>query len=88
MPPVIDRERCTGCGTCVDLCQMDVFFGSPRKNVPVAAYPEECWHCNTCVENCPAEAVRLRIPLPARLFCSPRESDENGDEHCKPTGGE
>ena len=25
MPPVIDREKCTGCGTCAEICPVQVF---------------------------------------------------------------
>lgn len=69
MPPVIEKDKCIACGTCVDLCQMDVFADSKDNEVPVVSYPEECWHCNACVLECPAEgAIRLRIPLPAMLL--------------------
>jgi adenylylsulfate reductase subunit B len=68
MPPVIEREKCTGCGQCVDICQMDVFFGTKRGEVPRMSYPEECWHCNACVDVCPVEdAISVRVPLPAML---------------------
>jgi len=69
MPPIIDKNKCTGCGKCVDVCLMDVFFGSKKKETPVVTYPEECWHCNACVMDCPVGgAIRLRIPLPATVF--------------------
>ena len=65
MPPVIDKERCSRCGLCVESCSEDVFCGSGDKETPVVAYPEECWHCNSCVLACPLDgAIRLRIPLP------------------------
>jgi len=69
MPPVIDKEKCTHCGRCVDVCQMDVFFDSKPNEVPVISYPEECWHCNACVMECPANgAIHLRIPLPLTIL--------------------
>lgn len=69
MPPVIERDKCIACGTCVEVCQMDVFFGSKDNEVPVISYPEECWHCNACVLECPEDgAITLRIPLPAMLL--------------------
>ena len=71
MPPIIEKEKCTGCGTCVDICQMDVFFDSKAGECPSITYPEECWHCNACVLECPVEAVTLRIPLPAMVLYKP-----------------
>ena len=69
MPPIIAKEKCTACGTCVDVCPQDVYFGSKEGEIPVVSYPEECWHCNACVLECPVEgAVRLRIPLPATIL--------------------
>ena len=69
MPPIIDEQNCSGCGTCVDVCPMDVFFGSEGKEIPIVSYPEECWHCNSCVLECPVEgAITLRIPLPAMVL--------------------
>ena len=68
MPPVIDRERCIACGTCVNVCPQDVFWGSEKEQAPIVSYGEECWHCNACVLDCPSEgAIRLRIPLPAQI---------------------
>ena len=68
MPPVIDREKCTQCGTCTDVCTEDVYFGSEAGRLPTVAYPEFCFHCNCCVEECPVEAITLRIPLPQMLL--------------------
>ena len=65
MPPVIDEQKCTACGTCVKVCPQDVFWGSVNKETPTITYPEECWHCNSCVLDCPVEgAVYLRTPFP------------------------
>ena len=68
MPPVINVDKCSCCGTCVDICNFDVYFGSKENEVPAVTYPEECWHCNACVLDCPENAVRLRIPLTAMLM--------------------
>jgi adenylylsulfate reductase subunit B len=69
MPPVIKPEKCIRCAKCAELCSEDVFFGSPKKAVPVVKYPDDCWHCGACVENCPVEgAIKLRIPLTMTLL--------------------
>ncbi len=68
MPPIIDEDKCTACGVCVNVCPQDVYWGSEKKKMPVVSYPEECWHCNACVLDCPVEgAIRLRIPLPLSI---------------------
>lgn len=68
MPPVINVERCTRCGTCADICTMHVFQRATADAPPAIAYPEECWHCTACIMDCPAKAVTLRLPLPYRLL--------------------
>lgn len=69
MPPIINKVKCIACGRCVDVCPLDVFWGSEKKKIPVISFPEECWHCSACVQECPEEgAVRLRIPLPAMVL--------------------
>lgn len=68
MPPIIDKNLCTGCGSCFDVCAEDVFYGSIKGDVPIITYPEECVHCNLCVDECSSPgAIKLRIPLPVML---------------------
>jgi adenylylsulfate reductase subunit B len=68
MPPIIDKGKCHYCGTCVDVCPLDVFYGSKHGELPVVSYPEECWMCGSCVLECPSGAVKLRMPLPMMLL--------------------
>lgn len=64
MPPVIDPEKCTGCGTCAEICNSALFiFNRKEDSIPRVAFPDECWHCDSCVLDCPAGAIRLRLPL-------------------------
>lgn len=67
MPPVLDPEKCVGCGRCVDVCPEDVYFGSQADERPKVSHPEFCFHCNLCVEECPYGALKLRIPLPLMI---------------------
>lgn len=69
MPPVIDRTKCIGCGTCADVCPLQVFQHTTKKDkIPEVRRPYECWHCNACVLDCPAKAIELRLPLTHMLL--------------------
>ena len=65
MPPVIDKERCTSCGICEDICPGDII--KMDDDQPEIDYPEECFHCGACLVDCPEEAISYRIPLPMLL---------------------
>lgn len=76
MPPVIDESKCVGCGICAQICTMDVFGPTEKKQIPVIRYSEECWHCRACVMDCPCGAISLRYPLPLMLLHQP--APQNG----------
>lgn len=82
MPPIIDREKCTGCGLCAQICNSQLFVHEPEiDKVPVVKYPDECWHCDSCVLDCPAGAITLRIPLPfSMLYTDAAKLRPQGDE--------
>ena len=64
MPPMIDPEKCVKCGTCADICPLEVYGRRPaRGEIPAVRYPDECWHCNVCVMDCPSGALSLRLPI-------------------------
>jgi electron transport complex protein RnfB len=54
----VNPETCTGCATCVDICQVgavsiDKSAGVARINL------NRCIGCGNCVINCPSEAISL-----------------------------
>ena len=53
--PVVDEEKCIGCGECVDVCPVEVYELQGDKSVPVNA--EECVGCESCVEVCEQDAI-------------------------------
>lgn len=55
--PVIDKDRCTECGQCLDFCLFDV-YQMMDDNTVVVANPSNCkTDCPACSRVCPAEAI-------------------------------
>ncbi|MDI9527957.1 MAG: 4Fe-4S binding protein [Pseudomonadota bacterium] len=56
MTAKIDKELCTGCSACIDICPMDAISlldGIAQIN------EEECAGCGVCVDECPTGAIRI-----------------------------
>lgn len=54
----IDREKCQGCGECVDNCPAELLAMDGDKAF-VVGDPNECLGCQTCVSFCLNEAVMV-----------------------------
>jgi NAD-dependent dihydropyrimidine dehydrogenase PreA subunit len=54
----INEDDCTGCGSCLDRCQMDAL--SMAGSVAVRNQ-ERCIGCGLCISTCPTEALRLEL---------------------------
>ncbi len=61
---VIDKERCKGCGLCIDACPFDVLgfsneYNSSGYNVATMVHPEKCTACMICAQVCPDVAIEV-----------------------------
>jgi len=54
---VIDPNKCEGCGTCIQRCQMHAISAS--KDEIAIVNREKCIGCGLCVTGCPASVARL-----------------------------
>ena len=63
MPPVIDHELCIKCGKCIEVCPVDVYYGSKEGEYPSVSYGEDCFFCGSCIPECPNDAIEFRYPL-------------------------
>jgi len=53
----IDKEKCTGCGICMDICPTDTFRIDADTRKADIAYPEDCITCYICEMQCPQDAI-------------------------------
>ncbi len=53
----LDKEKCTGCGMCVDVCPHAVFTLTGHKAGIQAL--QRCMECGACQRNCPADAIQV-----------------------------
>jgi len=69
--PVVRPERCTRCGTCVEVCPVEPkairFPGEDRSRPPVHRY-DACIRCYCCQEMCPEGAIELDVPFLGRAI--------------------
>jgi nitroreductase/NAD-dependent dihydropyrimidine dehydrogenase PreA subunit len=70
---IIDKEKCTGCGACVQICPYRAIVLLDKK----AEYTlKECFLCGHCQAVCPVSAVRLPN-LPVGLDLRTMEEGDN-----------
>ena len=76
--PVIDKERCTECGKCMDFCLFGV-YSSENGHIKVVK-PENCKNnCPACARICPSRAIIF-----PKYDKSPINGGLNEDEHFAP----
>lgn len=56
--PYIDYSKCTACGTCIEVCPVQVFTKESDKTV--VKRPDECIQCRACEVSCPAKAITVK----------------------------
>ena len=53
--PVVEADKCKGCGKCRKNCPMEAISGAPKQ--PHVIDPEKCINCGACVTICPFGAI-------------------------------
>ncbi len=77
---VVDPSACSGCGTCVQRCQVAA-IDLDREVAIVDG--ERCIGCGVCVTGCPNEAVTLERLPEARVAPPPADLEVWGEERLR-----
>jgi len=68
--PVIDRSKCTSCGTCVEICPVQPhaidWHRGDRSRPPEYSYGR-CIRCYCCQETCPEGTIFIDSPFLAKV---------------------
>ncbi len=55
MPAKIEKDKCEGCGVCVESCPVNAISIKEGK----AEISDDCVGCGVCVSQCPTGAISL-----------------------------
>lgn len=68
---VLDHERCTGCGVCVEACRFGAInMGKGHGSTKVQIDPISCEGCAVCSYACPRGAITMKDNLSGYWFTS------------------
>lgn len=67
----IDKDKCTDCGLCIDVCKMDISRVGDH----------ECIHCGDCIDICPTKAISWKG---SQFFLHENQIDDCGEVEEKP----
>lgn len=56
MAAKVDKNKCTGCGACVEICPVSAVKIENKKAIVDEV---ECAECGVCINECPNEAISL-----------------------------
>ncbi|MDT3699829.1 MAG: ferredoxin family protein [Thermincola sp.] len=56
----IDRQKCSGCGRCSQVCPGNLIEMDEDKKA-LLRYPAECWGCTACLKECGAGAIKFYL---------------------------
>jgi ferredoxin len=77
---IVDRQKCTGCKTCVQICPVTAIKLQEEEGKPKAVIDEQyCQACTLCVTRCPEIAITMNSrnsPLKIGMEVSQASSEE------------
>ncbi|MFA5527467.1 MAG: DUF362 domain-containing protein [Peptostreptococcales bacterium] len=81
--PIIENEKCIGCGVCVDVCPVEGkalnFTKQDKKRQPPQYDYKKCIRCYCCQEMCPEGAIRVKTPLLGKILLYREREKRDGE---------
>ena len=59
MTAVVEQDKCTACGECVESCPLECITLQPEHDNHAYVDPDACSECGACVDSCPVSAIEL-----------------------------
>jgi heterodisulfide reductase subunit A-like polyferredoxin len=59
--PIISMEKCTLCGSCIEVCQFEAL--AIESTSVSLIYPEQCTYCGECEAICPEQAIACPLEV-------------------------
>ncbi len=56
--PLINREKCTGCAACIEVCHPKA---NSLRNKKISIDYDKCWGCGRCIKACKYNALRPKV---------------------------
>lgn len=60
MSIIIDKDRCTSCNQCLDICPGNLIY-KRKDGKAFIKYPKDCWGCTACMKECKYSAISYII---------------------------
>lgn len=56
----INKEKCIGCGLCMEVCPGNL-IKRDSDNLACIKCPKDCWGCTSCIKECPRNAIEFYL---------------------------
>jgi NAD-dependent dihydropyrimidine dehydrogenase PreA subunit len=76
----LDPDKCTGCGTCLEVCPQGV-LGINGKKAGII-HRDSCIECGACALNCPFEALTVEVGVGCAAAVINAALGRSGDSCC------
>ncbi len=83
----LQKDKCIGCGMCVEVCPHGVFDIDIGENLAFIIDRDACMECGACALNCPVQAINVRSGVGcahAILKGSIQGKEPSCGEQCEP----